>query len=714
MDKVPFNYSLKNIPIPNETAYLKTLIAKTEQFMQRLRWKVLFFLQKSDSDDSSSEDEDKTFGKYGFKTEHSAPQQKDLIKFENDLISAIANIKFSKHQSKEPFQTQLKNDIRKINNSKNLFVLADKTSNVYEVNPKTYNDLLHNSITNHYTKCATNVEDSINKQAAKITTRLGISERVEKLATKPAYITLKDHKDNFQNSPKCRLINPMKSNIGKISKIILQEVNAKIRAATHLNQWTSTDQVIQWFKNIDNTKKQIRFMQLDIVEFYPSITKKLYNDALEFASKMHYFSAIEKDALHNARLAILNNNNTNWQKKEKLFDTTMGAYDGAEVAELTGLFLLNKVAEEFNDINFGLYRDDGLGVHKKLPGPTATKMIKKITSLFKRYGLKITININLTIVDFLDITMNIMNKEFWPYRKPNSRIQYINTKSNHPQSVLKHIPETINKRLNNRACNETKFNNAKAEYQKALKESGHQHNLAYTENDEKKNNKRKRNIIWYNPPYNMAITTNFGRTFLDLIDKHFPRNHRLHKIINRKTVKLSYSCMGNMKSIILNHNKKIVNNAPQNHDKTCNCNKSNRPNCPLNGNCLQKCVIYQAKIDTVNKTAYYIGSTANTFKERFTQHKSSFKNENKKHSTLLSTFVWKENLNPNPKINWTILKTSHPYKPGSKLCHLCLDEKLSIVQNIGNTHFLNLKKEIGTRCPHRYKYTLAHLKGKHK
>ena len=59
-------------------------------------------------------------------------------------------------------------------------------------------------------------ETSIQKK--KIATKLGIDDRVDTTANKDAFITLKDHKPNFANKPTCRLINPTKSKIGKISK----------------------------------------------------------------------------------------------------------------------------------------------------------------------------------------------------------------------------------------------------------------------------------------------------------------------------------------------------------------------------------------------------------------------------------------------------------------------------------------------------------------
>ena len=212
MLKANFDYSLNNIPIPPRTTYIKTLIARTEDFIQRLRWKVFFFL-KDDDDETNSKPT------YGFRTDKAAPPQTELLNFERDLVTAITNIKFSNY--KNEFQKQLSQDIRKLHASTNLFVPADKTNNIYEIDTKSYNKLLHDNVTSHYAKCTSDAENTINRQAAKIVRKLEIENRVERIAKKDAYVTLKDHKDNFQSKTKCRLINPMKTNIGKISKIIL-------------------------------------------------------------------------------------------------------------------------------------------------------------------------------------------------------------------------------------------------------------------------------------------------------------------------------------------------------------------------------------------------------------------------------------------------------------------------------------------------------------
>ena len=62
----------------------------------------------------------------------------------------------------------------------------------------------------------------------------------------PAYITLKDHKENFRNNTKCRLINPSKSEVGLVSKSYLSNIIASISKKTKVNQWRNTSTVINW------------------------------------------------------------------------------------------------------------------------------------------------------------------------------------------------------------------------------------------------------------------------------------------------------------------------------------------------------------------------------------------------------------------------------------------------------------------------------------
>ena len=114
------------------------------------------------------------------------------------------------------------------------------------------------------------------------------------------------------------------------------------------------------------------------------------------------------------------------------FDVPMGCYDGAEVCELVGIFILNKLSNVIDKNSIGLYSDDSLGVFDKLSGPQIEKKKKKIIKIFKDCGLSVAVTINITSVDFLDLTLNLKTKSYQPFRKPNNDPIYIDINSNHP------------------------------------------------------------------------------------------------------------------------------------------------------------------------------------------------------------------------------------------------------------------------------------------
>ena len=133
-------------------------------------------------------------------------------------------------------------------------------------------------------------------------------------------------------------------------------------------------------------------------------------------------------------------------------------------------------------------------------------------------------------------------------------------------------------------------------------------------------------MTYFNPPFALNVKTNIGAKFLQLIDKHFPPSNPLSKLINRNTVKISYKCTPNLAKLISGHNSKIINESiPKPLVRKCNCSKN--AVCPLNGNCLEKKVVYQATvISSDGDTANYIGLSAPRFKDRLANHKKSFKN----------------------------------------------------------------------------------------
>ena len=90
-----------------------------------------------------------------------------------------------------------------------------------------------------------------------------------------------------------------------------------------------------------------------------------------------------------------------WVKKDNSgFDVGMGSYDGDEVFELVGLYLLNLSTNEFGKNNSSLYRDDSLSCFQNISGPDSKRIKKKMLKIFKENGLNITLACNLTITDF--------------------------------------------------------------------------------------------------------------------------------------------------------------------------------------------------------------------------------------------------------------------------------------------------------------------------
>ena len=104
------------------------------------------------------------------------------------------------------------------------------------------------------------------------------SGKIEFLAKSAAFITFKNHKDNFQSSLHCRLRNPSKSELGKVSKSILENINQRIVKLLYVNQWRNPASAIEWFRKIED-KKNCTSIKFHIREFYPSITETILDKA---------------------------------------------------------------------------------------------------------------------------------------------------------------------------------------------------------------------------------------------------------------------------------------------------------------------------------------------------------------------------------------------------------------------------------------------------
>ena len=198
----------------------------------------------------------------------------------------------------------------------------------------------------------------------------------------------------------------------------------------------------------------------------------------------------------------------------------MGSFDGAEVCELAGLYLLNKIKPLLGSSNVSLYRDDGLAIVHKANGPKVDRLRKDIISLFKYEGLSVTIDTNLIETDFSDVSFNLNTGKYFPFKKPNNAPLYIHSKSNHPPSIIKQLPSMTNKRISSLSCDETEFNKAKITYETALKNNEYQATLKFEKPSQNTRRNRNRKVIWFNPPFSLNVKTNVGKEFFKLIPKN--------------------------------------------------------------------------------------------------------------------------------------------------------------------------------------------------
>ena len=734
MEKFTPEYSLKNIPYPTLHSFTLSLTEKIVDFIRRMRWKAHFYLNPMDPPANKG-------NYFNLKSQKTPPRNKFLEPFEEDLLNLIRIIKFRKQSNS--FQHNIKNDSRSIKNSRKIWVRADKTRNIYLINPSEYIRILQDKVTNNYKLDHEDSISQINRDTNTFASKLKINDKMGKLEEKCAYVLFKDHKPNFLDKLQSRLINPSKTELGLVSKNLINEIVSNILNKSSYNLWKSSSETIEWFKNIKN-KSKCTFIQFDIIDFYPSISKELLLNSLTHAKTFCDISDEQIQLILACRKSVLNLHNSTWIKNNlDNFDVSMGAYDSSQIADLIGIYILDTLSRIIELKYIGIYRDDGLIYIPDSNGPKTSNIEKKIIRAFRFLGFKIEIVSNLNIVNFLDISFNLPNNSYKPFCKDNLNPCYINVHSDHPKSIIKQIPNAINIRISRLCSNKHIFDANSRKYEEALGKSGFQKKLIYHDkpiasepdsiannitnsnnsingnngsnyrrgNEKSKNRKRK--ILWFNPPFCNLSTIEIGRYFLKLIDKHFNNNNPLNKIFNRKTIKISYSCTNNISKIITNHNKKLINESlvsTQNIDRV-NCNCRIKDECPVNGFCNSEKVVYKATISTLeNKTEVkaYIGISAGKWKQRFYNHKHSFSNYKIRNQTALSSHYWDlKDRGLTPIIKWEFIKTSSTPNGFKGRCNLCLDEKICILKYRPPSQLLNKRNELIFKCRHRNRFKLG-------
>ena len=115
-------------------------------------------------------------------------------------------------------------------------------------------------------------------------------------------------------------------------------------------------------------KDRATFIKFDIDNYYPSITAELLGNSIRWAEGLVNITEKDKEIILSTKQSLLYKNNHPWVKKrENQCDVTIGSWDGAEVCELVGLYLLSQLKELNLNTSIGLYRDDGLGISTQRP-----------------------------------------------------------------------------------------------------------------------------------------------------------------------------------------------------------------------------------------------------------------------------------------------------------------------------------------------------------
>ena len=725
---LPFEYSMKNIPIPKLVRgrcpeYEKKLVSQLEKLARNMRWKLLFFLKNNDEENDNDlagdlDDDvidDEKSENYGFKSTMKPPFIKELEHFEKDLFNIPRQLEYRENKKCGTFQTKLRKDLENMKKSKGIIIAADKSRNFYSTDTETYTRIRNENITCDYEKTTMAEVGIVDKESASFARNLKLESRMQKHSKSECFITMKDHKRDFTSRPQCRLINTAKNDLGRVVKIMVERINKEIRYRTQYNQWQSSQQVLEWFNQIKNPTN-FTFIKFDIVSFYPSITKKLLENAIEYARSIDgiTISKADEGMILQCRQSFLFSEGEPWKKKgNKNFDVPMGSYDGAEICELVGLYLLYKMIKKnpiFMKERVGIYRDDGLAlIELKNGGRTNERQIKpKLNQVFNEEDLKITIEPATQVTDYLDIKLNLDKQTHEPFRKAGDTPLYINVDSDHPQHIINHIPIMIASRLSTLSSNEEIFERHKPQYQEALKNSGYKCELKYQRKvTSKKKKTRTRKPLYFNPPYSKLVKTNVIKTFLELIDRHFPKGNKLHKCFNRATVKATYCTLNNMKERITNHNAKVMNKNEEEEKPNCNCQKSKKDECPMPNECNQKNIIYQAEVQAEGKIMTYYGSTVD-FKKRYGSHKHSLKHKTA-NQTALSSHVWKLKDKKVPhEIRWSRKARGHPFASGGRACDLCLSEKLIILM-ADQDKTINKRDELLETCRHKREHLLVSI-----
>ena len=268
--------------------------------------------------------------------------------------------------------------------------------------------------------------------------------------------------------------------IGKVSKNIIRNIIINVRKTSYSNLWKNSNDTIEWFKKIKNKSKGI-FTQFDIIDFYPSITKNILIDSINYAGKYVEITKEQYQIILACRKTVLENNGSTWVKTDSgNFDVPIGRYDSTQIADLVGLYILDTLSRIISPVQIGFIPYDGLIYIPNSDGPSNSS-IQKIIRAFNLLGFKIEISSNIKIANFLEVTLNLLDSTYKPFLKTDQYPSYINVNSNHPDAIIKLVPKAVNMRRRILSSSKKIFQDSSKMYIEALKSSGFKEEFTYHE-----------------------------------------------------------------------------------------------------------------------------------------------------------------------------------------------------------------------------------------
>ena len=217
-----------------------------------MQWRAFYYLQLGEDSNEEGNNSDESYEKSRFSTLFSIGAKPPVIAqmefFEKDLLEIPKKLEFRAYTNQ--FQREMKENLNKMTteNPNKVIVPADKTRNYYACPIENYEKILTECITNEHRLANESELDEVNQKAALIARKEKLETRMEVYTPGKASITVKDTKLGFPERLSCRLLNPAKTHIGKLSQTILKEKVAELRYKLLLNHWKSTHEVLEWLK----------------------------------------------------------------------------------------------------------------------------------------------------------------------------------------------------------------------------------------------------------------------------------------------------------------------------------------------------------------------------------------------------------------------------------------------------------------------------------